>query len=472
MSPIDSQLPAPHPYMANTAPESYKELLRVAEVKKIDEVFEQIPSDHLFKGKWKVPQGIKSEAALSKHLTGILRKNISASDYISFLGAGCWQHYVPAICDEMVTRTEFSTPVWGTPSSDHGRNQVWFEFCSQLGELVGMEFVGLPLYSYGTAAGHALRMAARINGRKKVLIPASVDPEREKVIRTYCGFKELNGFLEVVQVKFDKKSGRLDLADLKSKLDSQVSAVYFENPNYLGALESEAAQIAKLAHAVGAEVVVGVDPISLGIIAAPSEYGADIIVGTTQPLGVHMNAGGGVGGFIATRDEEKYAREYPTLQVSLTGTSEPGEMAFGLTLFHQSSYGSRENGKDWTGNSVYLWAVANATYMSLMGPEGFVDVGNSIISRARYAAERLNKIKGVKVLWKDGFFKEFVVNFDKTGKSVKKINKRLLKHEIFGGKDLSEEFPELGQSALFCVTEVHSLDDIDALVDALKEVTK
>lgn len=472
MSPIDSQLPAPHPYMANTAPESYKELLRVAEVKKIDEVFEQIPSDHLFKGKWKVPQGIKSEAALSKHLTGILRKNISASDYISFLGAGCWQHYVPAICDEMVTRTEFSTPVWGTPSSDHGRNQVWFEFCSQLGELVGMEFVGLPLYSYGTAAGHALRMAARINGRKKVLIPASIDPEREKVIRTYCGFKELNGFLEVVQVKFDKKSGRLDLADLKSKLDSQVSAVYFENPNYLGALESEAAQIAKLAHAVGAEVVVGVDPISLGIIAAPSEYGADIIVGTTQPLGVHMNAGGGVGGFIATRDEEKYAREYPTLQVSLTGTSEPGEMAFGLTLFHQSSYGSRENGKDWTGNSVYLWAVANATYMSLMGPEGFVDVGNSIISRARYAAERLNKIKGVKVLWKDGFFKEFVVNFDKTGKSVKKINKRLLKHEIFGGKDLSEEFPELGQSALFCVTEVHSLEDIDALVDALKEVTK
>ena len=472
MSPIDSQLPAPHPYMANTAPESYKELLRVAEVKKIDEVFEQIPSDHLFKGKWKVPHGIKSEAALSKHLTGILRKNISASDYISFLGAGCWQHYVPAICDEMVTRTEFSTPVWGTPSSDHGRNQVWFEFCSQLGELVGMEFVGLPLYIYGTAAGHALRMAARINGRKKVLIPASVDPEREKVIRTYCGFKELNGFLEVVQVKFDKKSGRLDLADLKSKLDSQVSAVYFENPNYLGALESEAAQIAKLAHAVGAEVVVGVDPISLGIIAAPSEYGADIIVGTTQPLGVHMNAGGGVGGFIATRDEEKYAREYPTLQVSLTGTSEPGEMAFGLTLFHQSSYGSRENGKDWTGNSVYLWAVANATYMSLMGPEGFVDVGNSIISRARYAAERLTKIKGVKVLWKDGFFKEFVVNFDKTGKSVKKINKRLLKHEIFGGKDLSEEFPELGQSALFCVTEVHSLDDIDALVDALKEVTK
>ncbi|MEY3344431.1 MAG: hypothetical protein RL125_152 [Actinomycetota bacterium] len=471
MSAKDKTLPQPHPYMANSAPASYRELLRVAEVKEIDEVFEQIPSDHLFKGKWKVPHGIKSEAELSKHLTSILRKNISAEDYISFLGAGCWNHYVPAICDEMVTRTEFSTPVWGTPSSDHGRNQVWFEFCSQLGELVGMEFVGLPLYSYGTAAGHALRMAARINGRKKVLIPASLDPERAKVIRTYAGFKELNGFLDVVVVKYEKKTGRLDLADLKSKLDSTVSAVYFENPNYLGALESEASEISKLAHGVGAEVVVGVDPISLGVIAPASQYGADIIVGTTQPLGVHMNAGGGVGGFIATRDEEKYAKEYPTLQVSLTGTTEPGEMAFGLTLFHQSSYGSRENGKDWTGNSVYLWAVANATYMSLMGPEGFVDVGNSILSRARYAAERINKIKGVKVLWRDGFFKEFVVNFDKTGKSVKKINKKLLKHEIFGGKDLSDEFPELGESALYCVTEVHTLDDIDALVDALKEVT-
>jgi glycine dehydrogenase subunit 1 len=471
MAQNESRLPSPHPYMANTAPASYKELLRVAEVSDIEEVFEQIPEDHRFKGQWKVPKALNSEAALSKHLTSILKKNISASDYISFLGAGCWQHYVPAVCDEMVTRTEFTTNVWGTPSSDHGRNQVWFEFASQLGELVGMEFVGLPLYSYGTAAGHALRMAARINGRSRVIIPESLDPERAKVIRTYCGYKELNGHLEITTVKMDPASGRIDLAALKSALGSDVSAVYFENPNYLGVLESEAAEISKLAHDAGAEVVVGVDPISLGIIAPPSQYGADIIVGTTQTLGVHMNAGGGVGGFIATRDEERYAREYPTLQVSLTGTLNPGEMAFGLTLFHQSSYGSREEGKDWTGNSVYLWAVANATYMSLMGPQGFIDIGNSIIARASYAAKQIEKIKGVKVLWKDGFFKEFVVNFDKTDKSVKKINKKLLKHGIFGGKDLSEEFPSLGQSALYCVTEVHSVEDIDALVEALEEVT-
>jgi glycine dehydrogenase subunit 1 len=370
----------------------------------------------------------------------------------------------------MVTRTEFATPVWGTPSSDHGRNQVWFEFSSQLGELVEMDFVGLPLYSYGAAAGHALRMASRINGRNKVLIPASLDPERAKVINNYAGFSELEGHLEIVYINFDPASGRLDLKDLESKLDSSVSAIYFENPNYLGLFESEAAKICALAHSVGAEAVVGVDPISLGIIAPPSQYGADIIVGTTQPLGVHMNAGGGVGGFIATRDEEKYAREYPTLQVSLTDTLVPGEMAFGLTLFEQSSYGSREHGKDWTGNSVYLWAVANATYMSLMGPEGFKEVGNSIIQRSRYAADQIANIKGLSITWRDGFFKEFVVNFDGTGKSVSQINKKLLDKKIFGGKDLSEDFPGLGQSALFCVTEVHSVEEIDSLVKALSEV--
>jgi glycine dehydrogenase subunit 1 len=196
------------------------------------------------------------------------------------------------------------------------------------------------------------------------------------------------------------------------------------------------------------------------------------VVGTTQPLGVHMNAGGGVGGFIATRDDEKYAHEYPTLQVSLTGTSEPGEMAFGLTLFEQSSYGSREHGKDWTGNSVYLWTVANATYMSLLGPNGFAEIGKTILQRSHYAAKKISELPGISVTWPSGFFKEFVVNFDGTKKKVSEINKSLLSKKIFGGKDLSSDFPHLGQSALYCVTEIHTLEDLDSLVSALKEVTK
>ncbi|MEA2959367.1 MAG: glycine dehydrogenase subunit 1, partial [Alphaproteobacteria bacterium] len=248
------------------------------------------------------------------------------------------------------------------------------------------------------------------------------------------------------------------------------AAVYLENPNYLGVLEADVAEVAALARAAGAETIVGVDPISLGLIAAPSAYGADIVVGTTQPLGVHMNAGGGAGGFIATRDDERYAREYPTLQVSLAGTTEPGERSFGMTLFHQSSYGSREDGNDWTGNSVYLWAVVNAVYMALMGPQGFVEIGETIAANSAYAADRVAAIPGVTVRW-TGFFKEFVVDFSATGRTVADINAALRERGIFGGKDLTSDFPDLGQAALYCVTEVHTDDDIAALVTALEEVT-
>ena len=166
----------------------------------------------------------------------------------------------------------------------------------------------------------------------------------------------------------------------------------FENPGYLGTLEQNAAEIASLARAAGAETIVGVDPISLGIVAPPSEYGADIVVGSVQPLGVHMSGGGGAGGFIATRDEERYAREYPTLNLSIGRTVE-GEYGFGIALFEQTSYGLREDGNDWTGNSVYLHAVANAAYMALMGPEGFAEVGRLIVGRSHYAARRLARAR-------------------------------------------------------------------------------
>jgi len=315
-------------------------------------------------------------------------------------------------------------------------------------------------------------MAARINGRSEVLVPSTLDPERLKVLKTYCGFPELNGYISIVMVAVNADDGCMDLDDLHAKISTKTCAVYFENPTYFGSIELRAHAISAIAHQVGAEVIVGVDPISLGVIAPPSEYSADIVVGTTQPLGVHMNAGGGVGGFIATRDEAKYAKEYPTLQVSLTGTTHPGELAFGLTLFHQSSYGSRENGKDWTGNSVYLWAVANATYMSLMGPQGFREIGETIIQRSHYAASLIDEIEGVSIKWRQGFFKEFVVDFSKSKLTVAQINKKLLEHSIFGGKDLSRDFPHMGQSALYCITEIHSLEDIAVLVDALKKVVK
>ena len=460
-----------HPYMANSTPALKQEMLDAVGAASVAELFAQIPERHRLRTPLDLPPAL-TEVELSRHLRGALARNESCEANLSFLGAGCWQHHVPAVCDEIVRRSEFVTPVWGTPASDYGRNQAWFEFCSQLGELLELDFVGLPVYSWGCAAGHAIRMASRLNGRREVLVPRSLDPERLAVIRTFCEPVEMESHVTVTLVDFNPSSGLLDLDDLRRKLSESVCAVYFETPTYLGVVEAEAEEIASIAHEVGAEAIVGVDPISLGVLAPPAQYGADIAVGTVQPLGVHMNCGGGVGGFIASRDEERYAREYPTLNLSICDTVVPGERGFGIALFHQTSYGLREEGNDWTGNSTYLWSIAAATYMSLLGPTGFQEVGELIVQRSHYTASLVDEVPGLRVTWPSGFFKEFVVNVDETGLTVAELNRRLRAHRIFGGKDLSTDFPDLGQSALLCVTEVHTKDDIERLAGALEEVTR
>jgi len=457
-----------HPYMPSSTPEVERELLDAIGVSDVESLFSQIPTSHRLAGKLELPPALVSEVALRRHLIEMLGRNESCERNLSFLGGGIWQHHVPAICDEVVRRSEFLTPVWGTPSSDHGRNQAWFEFTSQLAELIGMDFVGLPVYSWGCAAGHAVRMAARLTGRLHVLVADTIGPERLAVIRTYAGAPELPGRIEIELVGHDATGG-VDLADLERRISGRTAAILFENPSFLGGIEVRASDISSLARRHGAETIVGVDPISLGVLAPPADYGADIVVGTTQPLGVHMSCGGGAGGFIATRDEARYAHEYPTLLLSISETV-AGERGFGIALFEQTSYGSREEGNDWTGNSVYLSAVANAAYMSLMGPEGFAELGRLIVARSHYAARRLAEVDGVRIVFPEGFFKEFVVDFGGTGRTVAEINRDLRDHRIFGGRDLSRDFPELGQCALYCVTEVHSQADLDRLAAAVDEV--
>jgi glycine dehydrogenase subunit 1 len=459
-----------HPWMANSLADIKQAMLAEIGARTVEELFEQIPVGHRLRAPLKLPKQLRSESELKRHLVTTLARNGNCEQYLNFLGAGCWQHYVPAVVDEIVGRTEFLTPVWGSPQSDHGRNQAWFEYASQLGELLNMEVVQLPVYSWGCAVGHAIRMAARLTGRHEVLVSRLIDPERLSVIRNYCEPVEMARHIDIVPVAHNKKTGGLDLRDLQAKISAKTAAVYFESPGYLGGIEGAGAEIARVARAHGAETIVGADPISLGVLKPPADYGADIAVGPTQPLGVHMNCGGGVGGYIASRDEEKYVRQYNGFLFSITGTARPGEYGFSLSCAHQTSYGMREQGRDWTGNSVYLWAIANAVYMSLLGPQGFREVGELILQQAHYAAQTLGRIKGVRVQFPKGFFKEFVVNFDGTGKKVARINKALLKRGIFGGKDISVEFPEFGQSALYCVTEIHSKDDIDRLAAALKEV--
>jgi glycine dehydrogenase subunit 1 len=460
-----------HPYMANSTPAARQAMLAAIGVTGAEELFEQIPPDHRLSRPLRLPEALSSEVALDRHLRELLAKNADCEKNLSFLGAGCWQHYVPAACEEIVRRREWLTSVFGSPMSDHGRNQAWFEFASGIGELTGMELVGLPVYSFGCAAGHAIRLASRLNGRREVLVVNAIDPERLAVIRNYCETPEMASHIAVTLVDYEPGTGRIDLADLTRKISAKAAAVYVEIPSYLGVIEDQAKAICDLAHAHGAEAIMGVDPISLGVLAPPADYGADIAVGPMQPLGVPMNCGGGVGGFIASSDEERYAREYPTLLVSLTGTTVPGERGFGLSLFHQSSYGLREKGKDWTGNSTYMWAIANAAYMAMMGPQGMRDVGETILRQCHYAAKHVAAIPGVRIVFPQAF-REFVVNFDDTGKSVAAINEALLEEGIFGGKDLSREFPELGQSALYCVTEIHARSDLDRLAATLAKVVR
>ena len=463
--------PTAHPWMANSVPALQAEMLAEIGAGSIAELFAQIPQDHRLRRPLDLPSGLRSEAQLKRHLTSLLSRTEDCERNLSFLGAGCWQHHVPAVVDEIVGRFELLTNVWGSPQSDFGRNQAWFEYASQLGELVGMEVVSLPVYSWGCAAGHAMRMAARLSGRRRVLLPAVLDPERRAVIASYCEPTAMSGHIEMVEVGHDPATCLLDVARLERLLSDEVAAIYVESPSYLGLIEAGGAEIARLAQRHGALLIAGADPISLGVLEAPGRWGADIVVGPTQPLGVHMNCGGGVGGYMASRDEERFVREYNGFLVSITGTARPGQFGFGLCSAHQTSYGMRELGKDWTGNSVYLWAIANAVYLALLGPAGLREVGEAILQRSTYAARRLGAVPGVRVPFR-GFFKEFVVDFTGTGRSVAEIQRTLRGQGIFGGKDLSAELPTWGQSALYCVTEIHSQDDIDQLVAAVAEAVR
>lgn len=468
---MGKEKPFIHPYIPNAAPEIRAHMLKEIGIKDVEEIYREIPESLRLKKKLNLPDPYFSEHDLKRHVKGILSKNKSCEEYLSFLGGGCWQHYVPAVCDEVIMRSEFLTAYGGGTYSTLGKMQAQFEFQSLMGELLDMDVVSEGSYSWGTVAGNAIRMASRITNRREVLMPRTIGPERLSTIKTFCKAVPENKGIQIKLIEYDSETGLMILEDLKKKISSDTAAVYFENPTFLGTIESQGEEISEIAHGKGAESIAGVDPISLGILAPPSDYGVDIVVGSAQPLGVHMNYGGGLFGFIASRDEEKYVAEYPSWLISITETIKEGEYGFGLTRFDRTSYVGRDKAKDFLGTVAGLWTIAGAVYMSLMGPKGFQEIGETIIQRAHYAIEALSRLEGVKVLFPDNAFKEFVVNFDGTGKSVETLNKALRGYKIFGGIDLLRDFPELGHSALYCVTEIHAKEDIDRLIESLKEIT-
>jgi glycine dehydrogenase subunit 1 len=455
-----------HPYIPNTLPEVKAAMMKEIGIEDLDELYSDIPEALRLKEKLNLPEPLLSEYELKRHMSGILSRNKTCREYLNFLGAGCWQHYVPAICDEINSRAEFLTAYAGEPYEDHGRFQALFEYESMMAELVDMDVVNVPTYDWGQAASTSLRMASRITGRKEVVIARTINPERLLIIKNY-----LKPDVNVMMVDYDRVTGQIDLEDLKRKITTKTAAVYFENPTYLGFIECGGHKISEMAHDKGSLMVTGVDPISLGIIAPPPHYGADIVCGDIQPLGIHMNYGGGCGGFIATRDEEKFVAEYPSRLFGITTTEVEGEWGFGDVAYERTSFARREEGKEFVGTAAALWGITAGVYLALMGPQGMRDIGKVIIQKSLYAAKKLSEIKGVKApALNSPHFKEFVVDFNATGRTVEEINKALLKKGIFGGKDLSAEFPELGQNALYCITEVHTKRDIDILAHALNEI--
>ena len=458
-----------YPYIPNSVPAVKAKMLKEIGINSVEDIFQEIPEELRFKGKMNIPEPFLSEYELRRHVESLWAKNKSCKDYLSFLGAGIWQHYVPSVVDTIISRDEFLTAyVVGDSQGDHGKWQALFESASMIGAMTGMEAVNKPIYDWANAVAIACRMAARITGRREILFAGTTSPGRLAVVKNYCKPE-----ITIKLLKYHQETGLLDLDDLQAGISDNTAAVYFENPSYLGFIETQGQEISRIAHAHGVEVIVGADPSSLGVLAAPADYGADFAVGDYQPLGLHMQWGGGLAGFVCTRDEKRYVGEFPGLLYGITTSVQEGEYSFGEVFYERTSYASREKGKDFIGTTTALWGIAAGVYMALMGPQGMRELGEGIMQRVKYATGLLAAIKGIRVpVIKSPSFKEFVVNFDGTGKKVSEINALLLDHQIFGGKDISREFPEYGQSALFCITEIHTKEDIKKLALGLEEIIK
>ena len=458
--------PVIYPYIPNSAPEVKAEMLRDIGVKSIDEFYADIPGPLRLKRRLNLPEPLLSEAELTRHMDSLLNKNRSTRETLSFLGAGCYQHQVPAVCDEINSRGEFLTAYAGDPYEDHGRFQALFEYESLMAELLNMDVVNVPNYDGFQASATALRMACRITSRTIVLLPQNMGADKFSRVAAY-----LQPDIRIERFPYDPRTGLAKMDEIKSNLNSGIAAVYLENPTYLGLLETQADQVSAAAHVAGALCVVSVEPLSLGVIRPPVEYGADIVCGDIQSLGIHMHFGGGHAGFISSNDDPKFVMEFPSRLFGVAPTVVEGEYGFGDVAYERTSFALREEGKEWVGTAAALWGITAGVYLALMGPQGMLEIGEGLMQRCRYAMQKIKTIPGVKLPFSDTpHFTEFVVNFDDTYRTAAGINQALLEKDIFGGMDLSHEFPELGQSILFCVSEVHSRADLDRLAAALKEV--
>ena len=418
----------------------------------IDELFEQIPGELRLDRPLNLPPAL-TELELQAEIAAQAARNVA--DRVCFLGGGAYDHFIPAVVDEITSRGEFYTAYTPyQPEASQGSLQAFFEYQSLICRLTGMDVSNASLYEGGTAVSEAAFMAMRVTGRHaKVVVLGSVHPEYRQVLETYTHHLET----EIVTVPTPE--GTADPDRVRDAVDEQTACIVWQYPNFFGCLE-EAAELAAIAKERGALAVVSFDPLSLGVLQRPADYGADIAVAEGQGLGTPLQYGGPYLGILACRDE--FVRKMPGRLVALT-TDRHGKPCYVLGLQTREQHIRRDKATSNICTNQGLLALRATVYLSLLGPQGLREVGELSCRKAHYAAEQLTRIDGVELLYERPFFKEFVLKC----RDLDGVTARARE----AGFDLGPELSRVGltpeNALLVAVTERRTRGEIDRLVEAL-----
>jgi glycine dehydrogenase subunit 1 len=435
-------------------------MLHTIGVNKLEDLFQAIPADFRFP-RLGLPPALSEMEAVGE-LQGLAMGNETTHDLACFLGAGAYNHFVPAAVDAIIRRGEFMTAYTPyQPELSQGTLQAIFEYQSLVAALTGMDVCNASHYDGATAVAEAVNMAyANFRGkRNKVVLSPAVHPQYRQVVRTYSpsGSIQFTGD----EAESNLQAGPQGLIPL---IDNSTALVVVQYPDFFGRVY-DLTEIARAAHAFGALLCVSVNPIALGLLTPPGYMDADIVTGEGQPLGIPLSYGGPYLGLFATRTE--YVRK---MAGRLTGESvdNRGQRAYVLTLTAREQHIRRERATSNICTNQGLMALASAVYMSLLGEHGLRQVAKLNYHKAHYAASKISGIPGYSLWSADPFFNEFVVTCPEP---VSEINEHLLEHSILGGYDLGQDYPGMENSMLLAVTEMNTKDDIDALVEVLMEVS-
>jgi len=443
------------PYLYNT-PEDQAAMLAAIGVESLEELFAMIPVDLRLKRPLAIPPAL-SEIELTQHMSQLAAKNAHALNKVCFLGGGSYDHFVPAVVDEIAARGEFYTSY--TPYQaevSQGNLQVVFEYQSLIAQLTGLDVSNASLYDGGSAAAEAVLMAVSSTGRfGKVVVPASLHPEYRQTIATYL----LNLGVELVTV--GTPSGIVNPQDLAAAIDDTTTCIVVQQPNFFGCIE-DADSLAKIAHDAGALVVGVFDPISLGLVKRPGDWGADVAVAEGHTLGTPMQYGGPFLGIMACR--EKLLRRMPGRIAGQT-VDRRGKRCFVLTMQTREQHIRREKATSNICTNQGLFALRATVYLALLGPEGLRETANLCLQKSRYAAERLCEDERFDPAFDAPTFKEFVVR-DRQG-LVDELLADALEAGFLAGVPLGQWYPELDDCFLVAVTEKRKRSEIDNLARTL-----